>query len=93
VPLEIRAPRSPRLSLVPPVPTDLSMHALRGRAGADGKSAYQSAVDAGFIGTEQDWIDSLLTVDDLQDHVDDNTPHPAYDDIPSLNLLFENGLI
>jgi hypothetical protein len=25
-------------------------------------------------------------------HINDATPHPAYDDIPSLVLLFENGL-
>lgn len=25
-------------------------------------------------------------------HINDSTPHPAYDDIPSLVLLFENGL-
>lgn len=29
----------------------------------------------------------------LQSHVDSSSPHPAYDDIPSLTLLFENGLI
>ena len=27
--------------------------------GSEGKSAYQVAVDNGFIGTEQDWLDSL----------------------------------
>lgn len=26
-------------------------------------------------------------------HVNDTTPHPAYDDMPSLVLLFENGLV
>lgn len=26
-------------------------------------------------------------------HVFDTTPHPSYDDLPSLRLLFENGLI
>lgn len=30
----------------------------------------------------------------LQDHIDDPTPHEAYDiDIPSLSVLFENGLV
>ena len=29
----------------------------------------------------------------LEDHIQDVTPHPTYDDIPSLTLLFENGLI
>ena len=30
---------------------------------------------------------------DIANHINDPTPHPAYDDIPSLVLLFENGLI
>jgi hypothetical protein len=29
----------------------------------------------------------------IQTHVDSSTPHPAYDDMPSLSLLFENGLV
>jgi hypothetical protein len=36
----------------------------------------------------QDWIDDSITA-----HILDPTPHPAYDDGPSLLLLFENGLI
>lgn len=30
-----------------------------GSDGADGKSAYEIAVDNGFEGSEQDWLDSL----------------------------------
>lgn len=29
----------------------------------------------------------------LNEHVVDLDPHPAYDDLPSMTLLFENGLI
>lgn len=29
----------------------------------------------------------------LEDHINSDTPHPAYDDMQSLTLLFENGLI
>lgn len=29
----------------------------------------------------------------INDHIIDTTPHPAYDDLPSLTLLFENGLV
>lgn len=29
----------------------------------------------------------------LTNHVNSSTPHPAYDDMQSLTLLFENGLI
>lgn len=31
--------------------------------------------------------------DAIEAHVVDPTPHPIYDDIPSLNVLFENGLV
>jgi hypothetical protein len=31
-----------------------------GPPGADGKSAYEIAVDEGFVGTEQEWLDSLV---------------------------------
>jgi len=34
-----------------------------GNDGADGKSAYQIAVDNGFEGTEQEWLDSLKGID------------------------------
>ncbi len=33
--------------------------ALKGKDGADGKSAYQTALDNGFIGTEAEWLESL----------------------------------
>lgn len=29
----------------------------------------------------------------LETHIDSATPHPVYDDLPSLTLQFENGLI
>lgn len=29
----------------------------------------------------------------LDEHISSLTPHPAYDDMPSLTLLFENGLV
>jgi hypothetical protein len=31
----------------------------QGRPGQDGKSAYQIAVDDGFVGTEEEWLESL----------------------------------
>lgn len=34
-----------------------------GSGGLDGKSAYQIAVSGGFVGTEQDWLDSLTGKD------------------------------
>lgn len=32
---------------------------LMGKTGADGQSAYQAAIAAGFKGTEAEWLDSL----------------------------------
>lgn len=29
----------------------------------------------------------------IETHKNDNAPHPVYDDLPSLNLLFENGMM
>lgn len=31
-----------------------------GPAGADGRSAYEVALDVGFVGSEQEWLDSLV---------------------------------
>ena len=40
--------------------------ALKGENGIDGKSAYQLAVEKGFIGTEAEWISSLKGENGLQ---------------------------
>lgn len=29
----------------------------------------------------------------LQNHINSPTPHPVYDDMPSLTLIYQNGLI
>lgn len=39
---------------------NLERYASLGGGGADGKSAYQLAVDNGFIGTVEQWLDSLI---------------------------------
>lgn len=39
--------------------TELEEHGGGGTQGADGKSAYQIAVENGFSGTEAEWLDSL----------------------------------
>ena len=49
------------LSEVAPVPAYNGMVIVRGETGQDGRSAYQIAVDLGFAGTEQEFIDSLAS--------------------------------
>lgn len=63
--------------------------------GPSGKSAYEIALDNGFVGTEEEWLASLVadSSSELTEHINAATPHPAYDDISSLELLFENGLV
>lgn len=63
--------------------------------GPRGKSAYEVALDNGFVGTEGEWLASLEADSnaELTTHINAATPHPAYDDINSLTLLFENGLV
>lgn len=63
--------------------------------GADGKSAYQIAVDNGFVGTVQEWLDSLRGKDGLNgkdgtngtDGADGENGKSAYD------VAVENGFI
>lgn len=44
---------------------DQGIQGIQGETGADGKSAYQVALDNEFSGTEQEWLDSLhANVDD-----------------------------
>lgn len=41
----------------------------------DGKSAYQIAVDNGFVGTEAEWILSLKGENGITPHIDPTTKH------------------
>lgn len=66
---------------------------IDGDTGPAGLSAYEIAVNQGFEGTEQQWLDYLNGTAAIEAHISDVTPHPAYDDASSLNLLFENGLV
>lgn len=74
---------------------------LKGPKGDDGKNAYETAVENGFVGTYEEWYLSLKgpkgdpgqgTVD-LDAHINSLAPHPVYDDVPDMTLIFENGLI
>lgn len=37
-----------------------------GKDGADGKSAYEQAVDGGFVGTEQEFTDALNNLNEIK---------------------------
>ena len=50
--------RIKEITLIDRDPTNY-IRGLPGLPGLSGKSAYQIALDNGFIGTEQDWLDSL----------------------------------
>jgi hypothetical protein len=45
------------------VEVDSSAGISLGKAGSDGDSAYDVAVNNGFVGTEQEWLDSLVGAD------------------------------
>lgn len=58
-----------------------------GPAGPQGDAGDPEHVGAAVTAYMQEHSDAVLAP-----HVNDPEPHPAYDDIPSLTLLFENGL-
>lgn len=68
---------------------------LRGRAYVPdtihGKSAYEIAVEHGFDGTEEEWLDSLMDEakeelkEDLKAYILDNSGRIAYINLPSAN--------
>jgi hypothetical protein len=66
---------------------------VKGDRGPDGFSAYEVAKQQGFYGTQPEWLASLQGTQEIEAHVASQTPHAVYDDLPSLNLLFENGLV
>lgn len=45
---------------------DAAIAAAEGKAGQDGKSAYEIAVDSGYNGSEAEWLDSLKGKDGVQ---------------------------
>jgi len=47
----------------------------------------------GLPGADGAATDIGVVAEMIQEHVVDPEPHPAYDDIPSLVLLFENRLV
>lgn len=63
--IEIIPSSSPVIELVvTPVAIEVNLNPVPIN-GVNGKSAYEIALDNGFVGTEQEWLDSLKT-DTLQ---------------------------
>lgn len=70
-----------RVVLEPPLPETRVEVAAVGLVGPPGPQ--------GLPGLSGDGEGAAL----LQAHINDPAPHPAYDTIPNLTLIFENGLI
>lgn len=53
--------------------------------------------DAAVLIMIQEYLDGLpsgeVTQQDLTNHVESSTPHPVYDDGPSLTLLYQNAKV
>lgn len=54
-----------------------------------GPAEVVTVVEQGPQGRDGD----AATGEALDGHIADTTPHPAYDDLPALTLIFENGLV
>lgn len=64
---------------------------------ADGEEGWGAKlrIAIGAVNTTADEAKTGVTETEssLETHVASETPHPQYDDLPSLALTFENGLI
>lgn len=59
-------------------PGPVSVVTVAGEKGISGKSAYQVAVDNGFVGTEAEWLASIDGAAAITAHVAASDPHPQY---------------
>lgn len=81
--IEIIAPANPEIRLSKAAASaSLGLFASRGERGPQGAQGVQ-----GIQGPKGDTDLAAINA-----HIDDSTPHPTYDDIPSLTLLFENRI-
>ena len=80
VTVSVVAPPVPLASVLPPVQLPVYVVPVAGPQGPPGP--------AGDVESVTDLIEDAVTV-----HVEASEPHPAYDDLPSLSLLFDNGLV
>jgi hypothetical protein len=79
----VDSPEAVRFTSSPPEPTTLVVVPVTGPQGAPGE------VTTDELHTYAD----QAAEDAVQAHVEDEEPHPPYDDMPSLVLLFENRLV
>lgn len=57
-------------------------------SGPVGPRGYQGPTGAPGSGAVDEYARDQISL-----HLIDPTPHPTYDDLPDLSLIFENGLI
>lgn len=85
--LEIVRPTPPTVVVTNTPPKRLDVYFNRG------ESAYEVAQQNGFQGDEAQWLQSIDGTAAVTAHIADTTPHPVYDDMASMTLIFENGLV
>lgn len=56
----------------------------------DGVSGW---IELPYFSTDDDTDYEPISDVLLQEHIDDSRPHPAYDNLPSLKLLYENAKV
>lgn len=69
----------------------LGPQGLKGDIGLQGPQGVSGVTTVTGGVTESQVTDAVATA--VQNHVQAPAPHPVYDDIPDLTILFENGLI
>lgn len=87
--VQVIRPAPPNVVINERPQTGVGINALRGQQGPQGPAGPKG--DKGDPGERGEKGDSDLAA--INNHIADTTPHPAYDDLPSLTLQFENGLI
>lgn len=78
--IEVEQPTAPAFTAVLPSQPDVLVLPVPGPAGIGAPGPPGPTGPAGDAAA-------------ITTHITDPTPHPTYDDLPSLALIFENGLI
>lgn len=84
----LEPPPIPEIRIDPPESDTIHVVAVPGPPGDDGPPGEPGPPGGISESAAQDMIDTSIGV-----HVAAPEPHPAYDDLPSIRLIFENGLI